>query len=49
MIGPMIEVAYGKNMIYSIEAVVKMLAQEEWLGCHHYTSPMVDIVESTPM
>ena len=47
MDGPIIEATYGETMIYSTEAVTEMLAREEWLGSHHDTSPMVDILEST--
>ena len=43
----MIEVAYGEIMFHSTEAVRETLAQEEWLGCRHDTSPMVDIPRST--
>ena len=43
----MLEVAYGKMMIHSIEAVREMLDWEEWLGCRHDASPMVDIPRST--
>ena len=46
---PVLEVAYGKMMIHSIEAVREILAQEEWLGCQHDASPMIDISGSTPM
>ena len=44
-----IEAAYREIMIHSTEAVWEMLAREEWLGCRHDTSPMVDISGSTPM
>ena len=47
MDGPMIKAAYGETMIHSTEAVWEMLAQEEWLGCHHDASLMFDILEST--
>ena len=30
-------------MIHSTEAVWEMLTRKEWLGCHHETSPMIDI------
>ena len=36
-------------IIHSTEAVWEILAREEWLGCRHDTSPMVDISESTPV
>ena len=45
----MIEAAYGETMIHSTEVVWEMLAQEEWLGCRHDTSPMVDIPRSIPV
>ena len=45
----MIEVAYGETIFHSTEAVRKMVAQEEWLGCRHNASPMFDLPESTPM
>ena len=46
----MLEVAYGKMMIHSIEAVREILAQEEWLRYRHdASSPMVDIPKSTPV
>ena len=35
---PVIEVAYGE-----------MIAREEWLGCRHDASPMLDIPGSTPV
>ena len=44
---PVIEVAYGEIMFHSTEVVRETLAQEEWLGCRHDTSPMVDIPRST--
>ena len=47
MDGPVIDAAYRETMIHSTEAIWKMLAREEWLGCRHDTSPMVDILEST--
>ena len=49
MDGPVIEAAYGETMIHSTEAVQKMLAREEWLGCRHDASPMFDILRSTPV
>ena len=49
MDGPMIKAAYGETMIHSTEAVWKMLAREEWLGCRYDASPMFDIPESTPV
>ena len=45
----MIEVAYEEIMFHSTEAVWETLAREEWLGCLHDTSPMVDIPGSTPV
>ena len=44
---PVIEAAYGEIMIHSTEAVWKILAREEWLGCRHDATPMFDIPEST--
>ena len=44
-----LEVAYGKMIIHSTEVVWEILDQEEWLGCRHDTSLMVDILGSTPM
>ena len=46
---PKVEAAYEEIMIYSTEAVWEILAREEWLGCRHDTSLMVDIPESTPV
>ena len=45
----MIEAAYGETMIHSTKAVWKMLAREEWLGCHYDASSMFDIPGSTPV
>ena len=36
-------------MFHSTKAVWETLAREEWLGCHHDTSPIVDIPGSTPL
>ena len=44
-----IEVAYGKTLIHSTEAIWEILAQEEWLGCRHNASPIFDIPGSTSM
>ena len=44
-----IETVYGETMIHSTEAVWEILAREEWLGCHHEASPMIDIPGSTPI
>ena len=44
---PVIEVAYEKTMIHSIEAVWEILGRKEWLGCRHDASPMLDIPGST--
>ena len=44
---PVIEAAYGETMIHSTEVVWEMLAREEWLGCRHVTSPMVNISVGT--
>ena len=49
MDGPTIEGAYSETMIHSIEAIWEMLVREEWLGCRHDTSLMVDIPGLTPM
>ena len=49
MDGPMIEATYGETMIHSTKGVWEMLAQEEWLGCCHDISPVVDILGSTPV
>ena len=46
---PVIEVAYEETMIQSIEVVWEILAREEWLGCRHDSSPIVDIPRSTPV
>ena len=46
---PMIEVAYGEILFHSIDAVWEMKAREEWLGCRHDASPMLDILGSTPV
>ena len=46
---PMIEVAYGKTLFHFIEVVWEMIAREEWLGCRHDASPMLDILGSTPV
>ena len=44
-----VETAYGEAMIQFTEAVWEMLAWEEWLGCRHDASPMLNILGSTPM
>ena len=46
---PMIEVAYGETLFHSTEAVWEIIAREEWLGCWHDASPMLDIPGSTPV
>ena len=46
---PVIEVAYGETLFHFIEAVWEMKAREEWLGCRHDASPMLDIPGSTPV
>ena len=46
---PVIEATYGETMIHSIKAVWEILAREEWLGCHHDASPMLDILRLTPL
>ena len=43
------EVAYEETLIHSTEAVWEILAREEWLGCRHDASPMLDIPGSTPV
>ena len=43
---PVIEVAYGEILFHSIEAVWELIAREEWLGCWHDASPMLDIPRS---
>ena len=45
----MLEAVYGETIIHSTEIVWEILAREEWLGCRHDTSPMVDIPRSIPM
>ena len=40
---PVLEAAYGETIIHSTEAIWEILTREEWLGCWHDTSPMVDI------
>ena len=37
----------GKLYFHSIEVVWEMIAQEEWLGCRHDASPMLEIPGST--
>ena len=44
---PVIEVAYEETLFHSTEAVWEMKAREEWLGCRHNASPMLDIPGST--
>ena len=38
-----------RQLFHSTEAVWEMLAREEWLGCRHDSSPIVDIPGSTPV
>ena len=45
----MVETVYGETMIHSTEAVLEILAREEWLGCRHDASSMFDIPGSTPV
>ena len=45
----MLEAVYGETIIHSTEVVWEILAREEWLGCRHDTSPMVNIPGSTPV
>ena len=44
---PVIEVAYGETLFHSTEAVWEMITREEWLGCRHDASSMLDIPGST--
>ena len=37
------------QILHFTEAVWEMLAREEWLGCRHDASPMVDIPGSRPV
>ena len=46
---PVIDVVYAKTLIHSTETVWKILAREEWLGCRHDASPIVDIPGLTPV
>ena len=46
---PVIEVAHGEILFHSTEAVWKLIAWEEWLGCQHDASPILDILGSTPV
>ena len=46
---PIIKVAYGEILFYSIEAVWEIIAQEKWLGCQHDASSMFDILGSIPV
>ena len=39
----------GRYLFHSTEAVWEMLAWEEWLGCRHDASSMVNIPGSTPV
>ena len=43
----MIDAVFGEIMIHSTEVVWETLAREEWLGCRHDTSPIIDIPRST--
>ena len=45
----MLEATYEEMMIHSTEAVWEILAREEWLACRHDTSPISDILGSTPV
>ena len=40
---PAMKIAYGETLIHSTEAIWEILAREEWLGCQHDISSMVDI------
>ena len=46
---PVLKAVYGETIIHSTEAVWEILAREEWLGCRHDISLMVDISGSTPV
>ena len=46
---PVLKAVYGGTIIHSTEAVWEILAREEWLEGRHDTSPMVDILGSTPV
>ena len=46
---PVIEVAHGEILFHSTEAVWKLIAWEEWLGCQHDALSMFDIPRSTPV
>ena len=37
----------GRQYFHCIKAVWEMIAREEWLGCQHDASPMLDISGST--
>ena len=39
----------GRWYFHSTEAILEMIAREEWLGCQHAVSPMSDIPVSTPV
>ena len=39
----------GRYYFHSTETVWEMIAQEEWLGCSHDASSMLDIPGSTPV
>ena len=44
-----LKAAYEEMIIHFTEIVWEILAWEEWLGCRHDTSPMVEIPGSTPV
>ena len=46
---PVIEVAYRETLFHFTEVVWEMKTREEWLGCRHDASPMLDILGSTPV
>ena len=46
---PVIEVAYGEMMFSLHRGCMRDDSSEEWLGCRHDESPMLDILESTPV
>ena len=46
---PVIEVAYGEMILSLHRGCMGDVAREEWLGCRHDASPMLDIPGSTPV
>ena len=45
----MLKDTYRETIIHFTKAVWEILVLEEWLECRHDTSPMVDILGSTPV